>query len=129
MPNSRVREHPILGSLPPVPSVTFTFDGRPIAARAGEPIAAALLAAGVRVFRTMPRSGEPRGGYRMVGRCADCLIVVDGQPNVRACVTPVREGMRVATQHGLGETAWDLAEDPRQAAEAAGREPAPEPVE
>ena len=99
----RIRSHPLLGPLPPASEIAFTFDDRPIVARAGEPIAAALLAAGVRVFRTMPRSGEARGGWCMVGRCTDCLVVVDGRPNVRACVTPVAPGIRVATQHGLGE--------------------------
>ena len=116
----RVRVHPVLGPLPPAPEAIFTFDGRPILARRGEPIAAALLAAGVRVFRTMPGTGEPRGGYCLVGRCTDCLVVVDGRPNVRACVTPVRAGMRVATQLGLGEDAWDLGDaSPRTDATAA----------
>lgn len=102
MPDSRrILDHPILGPLPPAAEVPFSFDGRPLVARAGEPIAAALLAAGVQVFRTMPGSGEPRGGWCMVGRCADCFVVVDGQPNVRACRAPVGAGMRVETQHGL----------------------------
>ena len=116
--NRNVRDHPLLGPLPVVPDAPFTFDGRLIAARDGEPIAAALLAAGVRIFRTMPRSRAARGGWCMVGRCADCLVVVDGQPNVRACVTPVARGMRVTTQHGLGEDAWDP--DGNQAGECAG---------
>ena len=105
-PDPRVRDHPRLGPLPDAPGVRFTFDGRPLAGRAGEPIAAALLAAGVRVFRTMPRTGEARGGSCLVGRCADCWVVVDGEPNVRACLEPVRDGMAVRTQRGLGEDAW-----------------------
>ena len=104
MPDDRrVRDHPVLGPLPATAEVPITFDGRPLIARAGEPIAAALLAAGVRAFRTMPGSGEPRGGWCMVGRCADCLVVVDGRPNVLACVTAVAPGMRIDTQRGLGE--------------------------
>ena len=31
-------------------------------------------------------------------------MIVDGQPNVRTCVTPVRDGMRVEFQDGRG--AW-----------------------
>lgn len=99
---SRIVDHPVLGQLPDAESVTLTFDDVEVSARAGETIAAALLAVGVRVFRTMPRSGEARGGFCMVGRCSDCLVLVDGRPSVRACETPVRAGMRVATQHGLG---------------------------
>jgi hypothetical protein len=98
----RLTSHPVLGELPPAPEATCLVDGRPLAGRAGEPILAALLAAGLRVCRTMPLGGEVRGGYCLVGRCADCLIRVDGEPNVRACVTPLRDGMRIATQRGLG---------------------------
>ena len=99
----RIREHPALGALAPAPGVVFTFDGEPVEGRKGEPVAAALIAAGHRVLRTMPRSGDPRGGYCMVGRCTDCLVIVDGVPNVRACVTAVVRGMDVRTQQGLGE--------------------------
>jgi hypothetical protein len=81
---------------------TFTFDGSSLHGRTGEPVAVALLAAGVRVFRTMPESGEPRGGFCFSGRCADCLMIVDGVSGVRACMTPLREGIVVETQHGHG---------------------------
>jgi len=118
----RVHDHTLLGPLPASPAVRLTFDGRPIAARAGEPIVAALLAAGVRVFRTMPRSGEARGGWCMVGRCGDCAVVVDGIPNIPACVTPVAEGMVVHSQHGLGDDAWDLGDG----SVADGSPPAPD---
>jgi hypothetical protein len=98
----RLDTHPLLGRRPPAEEVAFAFDGRPLTGRAGEPILAALLAAGVRVCRTMPGSGEARGGFCLVGRCPDCLMVIDGEPNVRTCVTPLRAGMQVATQIGLG---------------------------
>jgi hypothetical protein len=101
---TRITAHPILGDLPPVPLVEFTFDGAAVSGRDGEPIAAALFAAGYRVLRTMPRFGDARGGYCMIGRCTDCLVVVDGLPNVPACRTPVSAGQVVRTQQGLGET-------------------------
>ncbi len=101
--NNRIVYHPLRGNLPSARIVKITVDGRIIAARDGEPIAAALLANGIRVFRTMPRTGEARGGYCMIGRCSDCLMKVDGELNVRICVTPVNNGMKVETQHGLGE--------------------------
>jgi sarcosine oxidase, subunit alpha len=100
---TRIRDHPVLGALGPAPMVSFTFDGATVEGRAGEPIAAALLAAGYRVLRTMPRFGDSRGGYCMIGRCADCLVVVDGEPNVPACVTPVAAGLDVRSQRGFGE--------------------------
>ena len=103
---ARITAHPILGELPPVPLVEFTFDGDVVAGQEGEPIAAALFAAGYRVLRTTPRFGDARGGYCMIGRCTDCLVVVDGNTNVPACLTPVAAGLAVQTQRGLGESAW-----------------------
>ncbi len=99
----RITEHALLAPLDAVAKVAFFFDGAEVEGREGEPIAAALLAAGHRIFRTMPQSGEPRGGYCMVGRCSDCLVVVNGVPGVRACVIPVTGGLQVQTQYGLGE--------------------------
>lgn len=100
---TRIDTHPILGDLPAASRVTFTFDETPIEGREGEPIAVSLLAAGIRVLRTMPRFGDARGGYCMIGRCTDCMVVVDGVPNVRACITPVTAGLDVRIQRGLDE--------------------------
>jgi len=99
----RIESHPILGDLPATTLVSFSFDDLPVEGRPGEPIAAALFAAGIRVLRTMPRFGDQRGGFCMIGRCTDCMVVVDGLPNIRACVTPVAAGLDVRTQRGLGE--------------------------
>ena len=107
----RVVAHPILGELPPAEPVVFSFDGEEITGREGEPLLPALLASGVRVLRTMPDLGDPRGGYCLIGRCSDCQVIVDGVPSVRACMTLVREGMAVRTQHGLGAETWDVAGD------------------
>ena len=97
----RVKDHPILGPLEETDTVTIYFDGTPIRARKGEPIAAALMSAGIRAFRTTPKRNEPRGVFCAIGRCTDCMMIVNGVPNTRTCVTPVEDGMRVETQHGL----------------------------
>jgi predicted molibdopterin-dependent oxidoreductase YjgC len=99
----RVVEHPILGRLAEKRVVQIEVDGTAVSALEGEPIATALLAAGKVVFRYTRKLGEPRGVYCAIGRCTDCMMVVDGVPNVRTCVTAVRAGMAVETQHGLGE--------------------------
>jgi len=80
----------------------FTFDGQPIPAYPGESIAAALMAAGRRVLRTTARAGEGRGLYCGMGVCWECMVVVDGMPATRACMTEARPGMRVETQAGVG---------------------------
>ena len=87
------------------PSIRLTFDGSELHAAAGQTVAAALLAAGCRVWRHTGRRQEPRGLFCGMGICFDCLVRVDGRPNVRACQTVVAEGMRVETQRGAGS--WE----------------------
>jgi len=89
--------------------IQIEVDGQLIPARQGEPIAAALLAAGIRVFRRTAKRNEPRGVYCAIGRCTDCAMTVNGRPNVRTCVTPAEDGMVVRSQHGLGT--WEKAEE------------------
>lgn len=96
----RVNQHPILGPLKEEKWVKIEMDGETIAAREGEPIAAAIMAAGRLKLRHTRKSGEPRGVFCGIGRCTDCVMTVDGQANVRTCVTPVRDGMRIQTQGG-----------------------------
>ncbi|MCU0939520.1 MAG: (2Fe-2S)-binding protein [Burkholderiaceae bacterium] len=81
-------------------SIPVTIDGRPFAARAGDSVAATMLAAGVTACRTTPVSGSPRGPFCMMGVCFDCLVTIDGRPNQQGCLVPVREGMRIERQSG-----------------------------
>jgi len=85
-------------------------DGEIIEAIEGEPIAAALMAAGKCVFRYTQKRHEARGVFCAIGRCTDCMMVVDGVPNVRTCVALVRAGMKVQTQDGLGALKGDGGE-------------------
>jgi predicted molibdopterin-dependent oxidoreductase YjgC len=82
------------------PKLTLSLDGSPVTAYAGETVAALLLAEGHIETRTTP-GGEPRGVFCGMGVCFDCLVVVDGVPNTRACMTTVHEGMEVRRQNGL----------------------------
>lgn len=74
--------------------VRFFFDGRPIDAHAGESVASALLAAGIRALRASPRAGQPRGAFCWMGLCQECTVVADGVRRP-ACRLDVRAGMRV----------------------------------
>ena len=93
--SSRISEHPILGEQQKGKLVTFTYDGKELQGYEGEPIAAALKAAGVMVHRYTKKEHKPRGIFCAIGRCTDCVMVVDGKPNVRTCMTPLAEGMKV----------------------------------
>lgn len=98
MTDSRLPPHPaqrVNRSRP----ITFTFEGRSIPAYEGETVAAALYGAGVRIFSRSFKYHRPRGLLCVAGRCPNCLMEVDGTPNVRTCIEPVRPGMRVRGQH------------------------------
>lgn len=76
--------------------LTIVVDGEPAEAYAGESVATVLLALGLRTFRHTDK-GAPRGLFCGMGVCFDCLVTVDGVDNVRACMTPVAEGMVIDT--------------------------------
>jgi len=82
------------------PRVTIILDGEPVEAFEGETVAAVLLARG-EIATRRTAGGEPRGIFCGMGVCFDCLMIVDGVPNTRACMTWVREGLDVRFQDGL----------------------------
>jgi len=81
-------------------TIALTLNGTRVEARAGDTVAAALLAASLPYCRTTPMSGAKRAPYCMMGVCFECLVTVDGVGNRQACLIEVREGMRVETQQG-----------------------------
>jgi predicted molibdopterin-dependent oxidoreductase YjgC len=85
--------------------ISITVDGARLVAFEGETVAAALIGAGRRTFRHSAKRNEPRSLYCGIGVCQECRMIIDGNINVRACMTPVRSGMVVQTQHGLGDPA------------------------
>ena len=97
----RITEHPIL-KFEEKKTVKFTFDGVAYEGFEGEPILAALHAAGVRTIGHSANTHRPRGLYCAIGNCSSCMATVDGEPNVRTCVTPLKEGMVVISQEGRG---------------------------
>lgn len=97
----RIDEHPILGKKELSELVAFTLDGKELYGYEGEPIAVALKANGVMTHRYTKKEHKPRGIFCAIGRCTDCVMVVDGVPNVRTCITPLKAGMKVQTQDGV----------------------------
>jgi len=83
------------------------FEGRRVAIGEGDTIASALHRAGVRVFTRSFKYHRRRGLYCLSGECPNCLVNVDGEPCVRACVTTAREGQRVAREGGWPSTEHD----------------------
>jgi predicted molibdopterin-dependent oxidoreductase YjgC len=85
------------------PQVRIEFEGEEMLARAGDTVAAALLAGSHWSFRTTPISGSRRGPFCMMGACFECLVEIDGVANRQACMVPVRDGMRIKRQSGAGD--------------------------
>ncbi len=98
----RIWEHPIL-VFKRGRKVKFYFNGMEVEAFEGESIAAALYAIGVNVFSRSIKLGRPRGAFCMIGKCSSCFMKVDGVPNTRTCIEPVRDGLRVEVQEGLAD--------------------------
>ena len=90
--------------------VTIELDGEAIPAREGEPVAAALLAAGEKVFSRSIKYHRPRGPFCMSAACCHCLMRVDGVPDVHTCRTPVRAGMRLERQNAYPTAKVDVFE-------------------
>ncbi|HEY7244675.1 MAG TPA: (2Fe-2S)-binding protein [Xanthobacteraceae bacterium] len=85
------------------PALTILVDGVATQARAGDSVAAAMLAAGHLTARKTPVSGAPRAPYCLMGVCFDCLVTIDGAGNRQGCMVLVRDGMRVEIQQGKRE--------------------------
>ena len=97
----RIEQHPVR-TFNRGEQVTFFYNGQKIEGYSNETIAAALHAAGIRRLGHSPELHRPRGLFCAIGNCSSCFRTVNGQPNVRVCVTRVKNGMRVEEQHGKG---------------------------
>ena len=74
----------------------------------GDTIGSALFAAGRRVFSRSFKYHRPRGLLCCSGSCANCMMQVDGAPNVRVCAEPARAGAVVEPQNVIGSLDRDL---------------------
>ena len=101
---TRLPPHPSQCTDPSSP-VSFTYNGKPVSALEGDTIGSALYSSGARIFSRSFKYHRPRGLMCMTGDCPNCLMSVDGVPNVRTCNTPVQQGMEVRTQN-----AWPSVE-------------------
>lgn len=97
----RIINHPVLDKIDETDTVSFTFNQQKLIALNGESLAAALLVNDIRTLRVHEESGTPRGIYCNIGHCFECRVNVNGEPGVRACLTPVHENMVVSSEGKL----------------------------
>ncbi|MCA1899350.1 MAG: FAD-dependent oxidoreductase [Chloroflexi bacterium] len=93
MQDYRLKAHPIL-PIPEREKFEFTWKGQKLQAQAGETIATALFANGIRIFGYHPKDGSPQGIFCANGQCAQCTVIADGLP-LKSCMTLVTPGMAV----------------------------------
>ncbi len=85
-----------------IDSVQIILDGQPLQVSKGITVAAAVLSNNYRYTRTSPVSNSKRAPFCMMGVCYDCLMVIDGKANQRACATYVQNGMQIDRQQSVG---------------------------
>src|SRR3989304_5174148 len=105
--DGRIWNHPIV-NLDRVGEVAIFFEGREIKAYENETVAAALYANGLRIFSRSFKYHRPRGFFCAIGKCSSCMMTIDGVPNIRTCVTQVRDGMRIKRQSSFPNVDHDI---------------------
>jgi sarcosine oxidase, subunit alpha len=88
--------------------VAIDFEGKRLPAFAGEPVAVALHAAGIATLARSSKYHRPRGLFCLDGHCASCYLRIDGRPNQRACMTPVRADLTCSRQNAFPSADVDL---------------------
>ena len=75
-------------------AIAFSVDGVEVAAKRGDTLLTAMLAAGLGHVRTSEFGDGDRAGFCWMGACQDCWVLVDGRV-ARACTTLAQPGMAV----------------------------------
>ena len=83
-------------------TIDVFLNGQRVQVMQGTSVAALALTEGLRYTRTTPISNSKRAPFCMMGVCYECLMVIDGKANQRACATIVKQGMKIETQQGVG---------------------------
>ncbi|MEW9671634.1 (2Fe-2S)-binding protein [Ammoniphilus sp. 3BR4] len=106
-----ISNHPILGKRPGGHHVTITFEGKSLQARENQTVASALMSQGIYKLGQSRKMAQARGLFCANGRCCSCFMTIDGQEHVRACMTQVKEGMRIRMNMGDPDVGRDSNEN------------------
>lgn len=90
----RIKSHPIV-QIRISRDVSFSFNCQEIVGKNGDTIASALWANNIKTFRHSEKLGEGRSMYCGIGNCYECRVHVKDRGMVKACITPISEGMLV----------------------------------
>lgn len=93
----RINEHPII-DFDHSKKIHFTYNGKSMFGYEGDTIAAALFDNGIRYFSDSVVYERPRGLYCAIGNCGSCNMQVNGEDNVKTCMTLLEENMEVISE-------------------------------
>lgn len=85
------------------PSVRFFLDGQAVEAKTGDSLLVAILTNG-HTLRASEFGGGNRAGFCLMAACQDCWVWTDEGHRLRACDTPVDDGLRISTRQM--DTGW-----------------------
>lgn len=100
-----ITTHPIL-EIPKRKKITFRFDGKQLTGFEGMVISSALFLNKIKVFGHHIKDESPQGIFCSNGQCSQCNVIVNSIP-VKACMTPLKEGMIIESCNGLPELPAD----------------------
>jgi len=93
----RIKKHPIL-EFEYGKKIPFYFNLKKMEGYPSDTIASALHANGVKTFTRSLKYNRPRGFFCGIGKCSSCLMRVEGVPNVRTCIAPLKKDIHVEMQ-------------------------------
>ncbi len=79
--------------------IHITINQKNVTAFEGELVSTVLHCEGIRVFQRKHMNVRPSGIYCGMGICYECLVKINGVPNIRACQTPIVDGMIISTDN------------------------------
>jgi sarcosine oxidase subunit alpha len=98
----RIKNHPII-NFTYKKKISFNFNNKKITGYESDCIASALHAQGIKILTKSLKYDLPRGFFCGIGKCSSCLMRVNGIPNVRTCIVPLKQGINVEMQDKFGK--------------------------
>lgn len=88
----RVEQHPVL-KIKNRENIEFMFNDKKMVGKDGDSLASALWANNIKTLRKTEKHSKNRGMFCGIGNCYDCRVYLKGKGLVRACITPIKNGM------------------------------------
>lgn len=98
----RIKKHPII-EFRDQKRIQFYYNNKKKVGYTGDSIGSALHALDIKHLTTSLVYDSARGFFCGIGKCSSCLMKVNGIPNVRTCIAPLKADIHVETQDKLAD--------------------------